>query len=148
MNILTDKNKILLGTLNKEYKSYEKVLIALSGGVDSCLAAFLGRKFLGKENSVAVISNSASLKEKDFQIAVKFCKDHDISYEIVYTNDLKLSDRFSKEINAGNVAINNVDAGVMNAPYGGWKDSGIGHEHGPEGLYEYLQIKHVRVRYS
>jgi succinate-semialdehyde dehydrogenase/glutarate-semialdehyde dehydrogenase len=45
------------------------------------------------------------------------------------------------------VAINNVDAGVINAPYGGWKDSGFGHEHGPEGLYEYLLIKHIRVRY-
>jgi succinate-semialdehyde dehydrogenase/glutarate-semialdehyde dehydrogenase len=66
---------------------------------------------------------------------------------IVYTSDLKTADRLTKEINAGNVAVNNVDAGVVNAPYGGWKDSGLGHEHGPEGLYEYLQTKHVRVRY-
>jgi succinate-semialdehyde dehydrogenase/glutarate-semialdehyde dehydrogenase len=66
---------------------------------------------------------------------------------IVYTSDLKTADRLTKEINAGNVAVNNVDAGVLNAPYGGWKDSGLGHEHGPEGLYEYLQTKHVRVRY-
>lgn len=66
---------------------------------------------------------------------------------IVYTNSLSLAERLAREIDAGNVAINNVDAGVINAPYGGWKDSGFGHEHGPEGLYEYLNIKHVRVRY-
>ena len=66
---------------------------------------------------------------------------------IVYTSSLSLAERLSREINAGNVAINNPDAGVINAPYGGWKDSGFGHEHGPEGLYEYLHIKHVRVRY-
>lgn len=66
---------------------------------------------------------------------------------IVYTNNLSLAERLAREIDAGNVAINNVDAGVINAPYGGWKDSGFGHEHGPEGLYEYLNIKHVRVRY-
>ena len=66
---------------------------------------------------------------------------------IVFTESLSLADYLSKKINAGNVAINNVDAGVINAPYGGWNDSGFGHEHGPEGLYEYLLIKHVRVRY-
>jgi len=66
---------------------------------------------------------------------------------IVFTQDLSLADYLSKRIDSGNVAINNVDAGVINAPYGGWKDSGFGHEHGPEGLYEYLQIKHIRVRY-
>jgi len=66
---------------------------------------------------------------------------------MVYTNDLSEADRLSKELQAGNVAINNPDPGVINAPYGGWKDSGIGHEHGPEGLYEYLNIKHIRVKY-
>ncbi|MBE3100991.1 MAG: aldehyde dehydrogenase family protein, partial [Firmicutes bacterium] len=66
---------------------------------------------------------------------------------IAFTESLSTANRFAKEINAGNIAINNVDAGVMNAPYGGWKDSGFGHEHGPEGLYEYLNIKHIRVRY-
>ncbi|HHU90533.1 MAG TPA: NAD-dependent succinate-semialdehyde dehydrogenase [Clostridiaceae bacterium] len=67
---------------------------------------------------------------------------------MVYTQSLHLAERLAREINAGNIAINNPDAGVINAPYGGWKDSGFGHEHGPEGLYEYLNIKHIRVRYS
>ncbi|TYP57851.1 aldehyde dehydrogenase family protein [Thermosediminibacter litoriperuensis] len=66
---------------------------------------------------------------------------------IVYTNDLNVAKRFAQEIKAGNIAINNVDAGVINAPYGGWNDSGIGVEHGPEGLYEYLHQKHVRIHY-
>lgn len=66
---------------------------------------------------------------------------------IVFTENLSLANYLSRKINAGNVAINNVDAGVIYAPYGGWKDSGFGHEHGPEGLYEYLLIKHIRVRY-
>src|SRR4030043_2157784 len=62
---------------------------------------------------------------------------------IVFTENLSLANYLSRKINAGNVAINNVDAGVIYAPYGGWKDSGFGHEHGPEGLYEYLLIKHI-----
>ncbi|AST57924.1 aldehyde dehydrogenase [Thermoanaerobacterium thermosaccharolyticum] len=66
---------------------------------------------------------------------------------IVYTNNMNIAKHCAKEIQAGNVAINNVDAGVINAPYGGWKDSGLGAEHGPEGLHEYLIQKHVRIRY-
>jgi succinate-semialdehyde dehydrogenase/glutarate-semialdehyde dehydrogenase len=55
--------------------------------------------------------------------------------------------KLSKELQAGSVAVNNVDAGIMNVAYGGWKQSGIGREHGHEGLEEYLQLKHVRIRY-
>ncbi len=64
-----------------------------------------------------------------------------------YTDDLGEARRLSAALQAGNVAINNPDAGVLNAPYGGWKESGLGCEHGPEGLHEYLRTKHVRVRY-
>jgi succinate-semialdehyde dehydrogenase/glutarate-semialdehyde dehydrogenase len=67
---------------------------------------------------------------------------------IIYTESLNTANRFIKCVDSGNIAVNNVDAGVINAPYGGWKDSGFGHEHGPEGLYEYLNIKHVRIRYA
>ena len=66
---------------------------------------------------------------------------------IVYTSDLNTAHRTATEIRAGNVAINNPDPGVINAPYGGWQDSGFGCEHGPEGLMEYLRIKHIRTRY-
>ena len=65
----------------------------------------------------------------------------------VYTNDLHEADAFARRLQAGNVAINNPDAGVINAPYGGFKESGTGYEHGPEGLQEYLKAKHVRTRY-
>ena len=65
---------------------------------------------------------------------------------IVYTESLSRAERFATELNCGNIAINHVDAGVINAPYGGWKDSGVGLEHGPEGLYGYLHEKHIRVR--
>jgi len=50
-----------------------------------------------------------------------------------------------RQLDCGNVAVNNVEAGVMNAPYGGRKQSGIGYEHGREGVLEYLNIKHVRL---
>jgi len=83
-----------------------------------------------------------------YEEAVKLANDSVYGLaSIVFTESLSLANYLSKKIDSGNVAINNVDAGVINAPYGGWKDSGFGHEHGPEGLYEYLLIKHIRLRY-
>ncbi len=64
-----------------------------------------------------------------------------------FTDNLHEMHKLSQELQAGSVAINNVDAGIMNVAYGGWKQSGIGREHGHEGLEEYLQLKHVRIRY-
>ena len=85
----SNKIDINLSKLKTEFLKYERVLIALSGGVDSCLASFLGRRFLGKENAIAVISNSPSLKRRDFEIAKRFCRENDISYEVVLTNELE-----------------------------------------------------------
>jgi succinate-semialdehyde dehydrogenase/glutarate-semialdehyde dehydrogenase len=65
-----------------------------------------------------------------------------------YTEDLGEADELSARLHTGNVAINNSDAGVINAPYGGFKESGMGYEHGPEGLAQYLLAKHVRIRFS
>lgn len=85
---------------------------------------------------------------KDLDEAVKLANDTRYGLAaIVFTQNISTARRLCRQINAGNIAVNNVDAGVINAPYGGWKDSGFGVEHGPEGLYEYLHIKHIRLRY-
>lgn len=89
----------ILKKLETEFISYEKVMIALSGGVDSCLAAYLARKYLGKDRAVAVISDSPSLKRKDLYTATRFCNDHDIKYEIVHTNELDDPNYFSNPHN-------------------------------------------------
>lgn len=65
---------------------------------------------------------------------------------IIYTDSLSAMDQAAHQIEAGNIAVNNVDAGVINAPYGGFKESGLGYEHAREGLFEYLRIKHIRVK--
>lgn len=65
-----------------------------------------------------------------------------------YTQDLQEIHRCAAELDVGNVAINHVDAGIMNAPYGGRKQSGVGVEHGREGLLEYFQFKHVRLHHG
>jgi succinate-semialdehyde dehydrogenase/glutarate-semialdehyde dehydrogenase len=66
----------------------------------------------------------------------------------VYARDLVDIHTLSAGLDYGNVAINNVDAGIMNAPYGGRKQSGVGYEHGREGLLEYFHFKHVRLHHG
>jgi succinate-semialdehyde dehydrogenase/glutarate-semialdehyde dehydrogenase len=66
----------------------------------------------------------------------------------VYARDLTEIQTLSAGLDYGNVAINNVDAGIMNAPYGGRKQSGVGYEHGREGLLEYFNFKHVRLHHG
>ena len=66
----------------------------------------------------------------------------------VYARDLTEIHALSAGLDYGNVAINNVDAGIMNAPYGGRKQSGVGCEHGREGLLEYFNFKHVRLHHG
>ena len=65
-----------------------------------------------------------------------------------YTKHMDEMRYLSTGLDYGNVAINNVDAGIINAPYGGRKQSGIGYEHGREGMLEYLNLKHVRIRFD
>jgi succinate-semialdehyde dehydrogenase/glutarate-semialdehyde dehydrogenase len=88
------------------------------------------------------------MKFKSLDEAIRLANDAPYGLaSYAYTNDFHKARRLAEELQSGNVAINNVDAGVINAPYGGWKDSGMGYEHGPEGLYEYLKAKHVRVSF-
>ncbi len=79
-----------LSTIEKWFEANcTKVIVAFSGGVDSCLVVYLARKFLGKDNVIAVIADSPSLKRKDLEIGKSFCKAFDIQLQVVYTKELK-----------------------------------------------------------
>ncbi len=66
----------------------------------------------------------------------------------VYARDVGEIFALTRALCFGSIAVNNVDAGIMNAPYGGRKRSGIGYEHGREGMEGYLALKHVRLRHG
>jgi len=70
------------------YKRRSNVLVALSGGVDSCLVAYTARRWLGKAHAIAVISNSASLKTRDLEDAKSFCEKYDIQLEIIDAREI------------------------------------------------------------
>lgn len=70
-------------------------LVALSGGVDSSLVAFLARELLGRERTLAVISASPSLKLSDLDTAKTFCLAHDIPLRVIRTAELENPDYYS-----------------------------------------------------
>jgi acyl-CoA reductase-like NAD-dependent aldehyde dehydrogenase len=64
----------------------------------------------------------------------------------VWTRSLESAHRLAALLKAGSVYVNcwgEVDAG---APFGGYKASGIGREHGREGLEAYLETKTVWIK--
>jgi succinate-semialdehyde dehydrogenase len=63
----------------------------------------------------------------------------------VWTNDLRASVKASEALQFGMVGINEWAPHATEAPFGGWKQSGLGHESGSEGLSEYLETKLVAV---
>lgn len=77
-----------LSALENWFNKHKGSIVAFSGGIDSTLVLYLARKFQGKENAIGVISNSESLKQKDFDWAQNFCADNDIVLEIIKTQEL------------------------------------------------------------
>jgi succinate-semialdehyde dehydrogenase/glutarate-semialdehyde dehydrogenase len=64
----------------------------------------------------------------------------------VYSDDLERAWAFAERVEAGAVGINVNDTTELQAPFGGWKLSGVGRELGREGLMTYLESKHLRLR--
>ena len=62
-----------------------------------------------------------------------------------FTNDLRIAERLSKEIEAGTLAINHWSASFPETPFGGVKDSGVGSEGGLEGVAAFQQVRLVSV---
>lgn len=61
----------------------------------------------------------------------------------VWTQGLKRAMKMSAGIRAGTVYVNNYRATSFTSPFGGFKDSGIGRESGPDAIKEYLETKTV-----
>lgn len=62
----------------------------------------------------------------------------------VYTSDMAHGVEVARRIRSGTVAVNTLGMGHA-YPFGGYKDSGLGRSHGPEGLAEFFEIKTIGV---
>ncbi len=61
----------------------------------------------------------------------------------VWTKDIAKAERMAAELRMGTVWINDFHPYIPQAPWGGFKQSGIGRELGTTGLEEYTEQKHI-----
>jgi succinate-semialdehyde dehydrogenase / glutarate-semialdehyde dehydrogenase len=64
----------------------------------------------------------------------------------VYSCDLERAWSFAEKLECGAVGVNVNDTTELQAPFGGWKLSGLGRELGPEGLLAFRETKHIKIR--
>src|SRR5881409_1290461 len=69
-------------------------------------------------------------------------------YGGVWTNNLKLAHDVASRLEVGGVAINEYLVTFPQTPFGGYKDSGIGHENGVRAIEYYTRTKNVSVNLS
>jgi pyridinium-3,5-biscarboxylic acid mononucleotide sulfurtransferase len=89
---MDDKNKD-----NEKYKKLiewfqaknVKVLIALSGGVDSAVVALIAKNALGKENVLAITANYRTLSNEELDTAIKVANELAINHKIIEYNELE-----------------------------------------------------------
>ena len=60
----------------------------------------------------------------------------------IFSSDPERAQKMAEQIETGSVGINFFGSNLA-APFGGWKDSGIGMEYGPEGVNAYLKLKSI-----
>ncbi len=63
----------------------------------------------------------------------------------IWTNNLRDAVHLSEALEFGMVGINEWAPHGTEAPFGGWKQSGLGHESGQEGLLEYMEKKLISI---
>jgi acyl-CoA reductase-like NAD-dependent aldehyde dehydrogenase len=63
----------------------------------------------------------------------------------VFTQDINKAIHVSNALRAGQVYVNTYGSGQPTVPFGGFKNSGIGRELGPQGLDNYLEWKTVII---
>ena len=88
-----------LEKLRDWFRECPGALVAFSGGVDSSLLAFLSKYFLGRAQTLAVISASPSLKLSDLDEAKDFARINDLSIRVIMTKEMENPSYFSNPSN-------------------------------------------------
>jgi len=63
----------------------------------------------------------------------------------VFTQNLSRAFHISEELEYGIIGLNDGLPSVAQAPFGGYKESGLGREGGHHGIDEYLELKYISI---
>jgi len=84
---------------------------------------------------------------KDDEEAVKIANDTIYGLQAsLWTRDITRAHKVARALRAGTVNINATDGGDITAPFGGYKQSGIGRDKSLHALEKYQQIKHTYIQ--
>jgi len=86
------------------------------------------------------------MKFKSMEEAISLANDSPYGLAAyLFTSDLKTAIRAAEGLEAGGIGVNVNNVVDLQAPFGGWKESGLGRELGRWGLEAYMETKHIRL---
>lgn len=100
---------------------------------------------LAREETFGPVVGIFSVSSEDEAIRIA----NDSQYGLaayVFGGDLERATNVANQLEVGGVGVNVNDITELDAPFGGWKMSGMGRELGREGYFELTQTQHVRVK--
>ena len=99
---------------------------------------------IAREEIFGPVMTVIPFSDADEVIALSNDNDYGLA-AAVWTRDIKKALRTARALRAGIVWINDTQPAPTEAPWGGYKQSGVGRELGPEGIDDYLETKHIYV---
>ncbi len=103
-----------------------------------------GEMKIGCDEIFGPVLSLTRFKTADEVVAMANETDYGL-YGGVWTGSLKLAHEVASRLEVGGVAINEYLVTFPQTPFGGYKDSGIGHENGIRALEYYTRTKNVSV---
>src|SRR5262249_36879691 len=108
--------------------------------------------FTGVKNSMKIAQEEifgpvlVVIKYKNIDEAIKIANDSIYGLGgAVWSRDNDKATEVAKRVKTGTMWINEYHMLSVAAPFGGYKQSGIGREFGMDGVLEYMQIKHIHL---
>ena len=88
------------------------------------------------------------MRVRDAEEAIELANDGPYGLQAsVWTRDEARGEELARRIQAGVACVNDaqVNYGALELPMGGWKDSGLGSRHGPDGIRKYTKRQSLMV---